>query len=136
MCRGTSKAITGNSPSGFCQVLTGAYTLTIEDADGLAKSYDFDLNVQQDPLPVVNLLRPSTSQSVLANAEITLQVEASDEVFGLRSVYLEYRRKDKHGRWVDAEPKKPSSMTTTGPTPSCRCFSPPWDAHPRPATRA
>jgi hypothetical protein len=90
----------------FLPGLTGAYVLTIEDADGLAKSYEFDLNVQQDPLPIVNLLRPATSQSVLANAEISLQIDATDDVYGLRSVYLEYRRKDKHGQWVDPEPKK------------------------------
>jgi hypothetical protein len=90
----------------FLPSLTGAYVLTIEDADGLAKSYEFDLNVQQDPVPIVNLLRPSASQSVLANAEITLQIEAADDFYGLRSVYLEYRRKDRHGQWVDPEAKK------------------------------
>src|SRR5207248_10398339 len=80
--------------------------LTIEDKDGLSKSYDYDLHVMQDPPPVVSLLRPSTSQSVLANAELTLQILAEDEVFGLRSVYLEYRRKDKHGTWIDPAPKR------------------------------
>ena len=90
----------------FLPGLTGSYVLTIQDKDGLAKSYEFDLSVRQDPVPVVSLLRPSTSQSVLANADITLQIVADDEIFGLRSVYLEYRRKDKHGMWVDPEPKR------------------------------
>ncbi len=90
----------------FVPAVTGAYVLTIEDKDGLAKSYDFDLNVRADPLPAVGLLRPGVSQSVLANAEITVQIAAADEIFGLRTVFLEYRRKDKNGQWVDALPKR------------------------------
>jgi hypothetical protein len=90
----------------FLPWLTGAYVLTIQDKDGLAKSYRFDQIVETDPIPVVDFLRPSTSQSVLANADVTLEILARDEKFALRSVWLEYRRKDKHGEWIDAEPKK------------------------------
>jgi hypothetical protein len=90
----------------FVPGLTGAYVLTIQDKDGLSKSYEFDLNVRPDPVPVVTILRPSSSQSVLANAEITLQIQADDEIYALRTVYLEYRRKDKNGQWIDAEPKR------------------------------
>jgi hypothetical protein len=45
-------------------------------------------------------------QSVLANAEVSLAILARDEKFALKSVWLEYRRKDKHGAWIDTEPKK------------------------------
>jgi hypothetical protein len=90
----------------FVPALTGGYVLTIQDADGLAKSYDFDLHVRPDPLPVVSLLRPSISQSVLANAEITVQVAAADDIFGLKSVFLEYRRKDRNGQFVDSRPRQ------------------------------
>jgi hypothetical protein len=90
----------------FLPGLTGAYVLTIEDHNGLAKSYEFDLNVRQDPVPVVHLEQPSVSQSILANADVTLQIRAEDEIFGLRSCYLEYRRKDRHGQWIDLGPKR------------------------------
>jgi hypothetical protein len=90
----------------FTPALTGAYLLTIQDKDRLSKSYEFDLNVKADPVPVVSLLRPSTSQSVLSNAELTLQILAEDEIYGLRTVYLEYRRKDKRGQWLDIEPQR------------------------------
>lgn len=90
----------------FLPWVTGAYVLTLEDKDGLAKSYAFDQSVEYDPVPAVDFLRPSTSQSVLANADVTLEVLARDEKFALRSVWLEYRRKDRHGAWIDAEPRK------------------------------
>ncbi|HYV39565.1 MAG TPA: hypothetical protein VE988_28010 [Gemmataceae bacterium] len=90
----------------FLPALTGAYVLTIQDKDGLTSSYPFDLHVRPDPVPVVSMVRPSMSQSVLANAEITLQILAEDEIYALRNVYLEYRRKDKRGQWVDSEPKR------------------------------
>jgi len=90
----------------FMPALTGAYILTIQDHVGLGNSYEFDLNVKPDPVPLVSLLRPSASQSVLANAEVTLQIEAEDEIFALRTVFLQYRRKDKHGQWLESEPKR------------------------------
>jgi hypothetical protein len=90
----------------FLPAMTGAYVLVIQDADGLAMPYEFDLNVRPDPVPVVAFLRPSTSQSVLASAELTLQVQAEDDLYALRAVYVEYRRKDKLGQWIDPAPKR------------------------------
>jgi hypothetical protein len=90
----------------FMPWVSGSYVLRLEDDDGLAKDYEYELHVLPDPAPVVNLERPAASQSVLADAEITLQVQAEDETFALRSAYLEYRRKDKEGQPLDTEPKR------------------------------
>jgi hypothetical protein len=90
----------------FLPWLTGAYTVTLQDKDGLAKSYSFDQIVEADPVPTVDFLRPSSSQSVLANADVNLEILARDEKFALKSLWLEYRRKDRQGKWIDAEPKK------------------------------
>jgi hypothetical protein len=85
--------------------LSGAYVLRLEDADGLAKEYEYQLQVVADALPVVNLERPSGSQSVLPDAELFIQISAEDDtpvgqhaVGAIRSAYLEYHRKDKEGR--------------------------------------
>jgi hypothetical protein len=90
----------------FLPWVTGAYVLTIQDKDGLAKSYSFDQVVENDPVPVVEILRPAIDQSVLANAEVSLAILARDEKFALKSVWLEYRRKDKHGAWIDSAANK------------------------------
>jgi hypothetical protein len=87
--------------------MSGGYVLHLEDAEGLAKDYEYDLQGLHpqglaDPVPVVNLERPSSSQSVLANADVVVQATADDEFFAVRSMYLEYRRKDKEGKWLDA----------------------------------
>jgi hypothetical protein len=84
----------------------GYYVLRLEDSDGLAKEYEYDLRVLPDPPPTVTLERPAGNQSVLASAEVFLDVLAEDEIFAVRSVYLEYRRKDKDSQWLDAEPMR------------------------------
>jgi hypothetical protein len=81
--------------------LSGMCVLRLEDDEGLAKEYEYQLRVLPDPVPSVALVRPLSSQSVLPDAEIRLGVIAEDETFALRSVYLEYRRKDKEGRPLD-----------------------------------
>jgi hypothetical protein len=90
----------------FMPWVSGSYVLRLEDADGLAKDYEYELRVVADPAPVVSLERPAASQSVLPDAAITLQVQAEDDIFALRSAYLEYRRKDKDGQPLDTEPKR------------------------------
>ena len=93
----------------FMPWVSGSYILHLEDAEGLAKDYEYDLQGLHpqglaDPVPVVNLERPSSSQSVLAGADVVVQILADDEFFAVRSVYLEYRRKDKEGNWLDERP--------------------------------
>jgi hypothetical protein len=93
----------------FLPWMSGGYVLHLEDAEGLAKDYEYDLQGLHpqglaDPVPVVNLERPSSSQSVLPSADVVVQATADDEFFAVRSMYLEYRRKDKEGNWLDAAP--------------------------------
>jgi hypothetical protein len=97
----------------FMPWISGTYLLHLEDAEGLAKDYEYELQGLAprglaDPIPVVNLEKPSSSQSVLANAEVVLQAIADDEFFAVRSVYVEFRRKDKSGKWLDAVPGRVS----------------------------
>jgi hypothetical protein len=87
----------------FQPPVPGQYVLTLEDEEGLTKDYDYDLLLAQDPIPAVRLLRPAGNQSVLPDAEITLQVEAEDDL-AVRSAWLEYRRKDRDGHALDPEP--------------------------------
>jgi hypothetical protein len=90
----------------------GTYLLNIQDVDGLAKEYVFDLRIFPDPAPAVSLQQPATSQSVLANAGIALQVAAEDELSAqgvagaLKCVYLEYRRRDRDGDRVEEAPRR------------------------------
>jgi hypothetical protein len=93
----------------FMPWVSGTYVLHLEDNDGLAKDYEYDLQGLHpqglaDPVPIVNLERPASSQSVLAGADVVVQALADDEFFAVRSMYLEYRRKDKAGKWLDAHP--------------------------------
>ncbi|HJT78201.1 MAG TPA: hypothetical protein VJ739_13440, partial [Gemmataceae bacterium] len=82
----------------FLPRVSGLYVLHFEDEAGLRNSRIFELHLQPDPAPTVNLERPTPSRDSLAllpEAEFTLQVTADDPVFAVRSVALEYRcRKD------------------------------------------
>lgn len=85
--------------------VTGSYVLRIIDADGLVKDYEADLRINLDPLPVVQIQRPGASQSLLPDATVFFKLTAEDDFFAVRSVYLEYRRKDADGAATDA-PRK------------------------------
>lgn len=98
----------------FTPAVTGAYVLHIEDAEGLANDYAYDLRVEEDPSPIVTMLRPSSNQSVLPSAEITLQILAVDEQFAIRSAWLEFRRKDKDGKFL---PSGPNALELIGKVP-------------------
>jgi hypothetical protein len=122
--------------------VSGYYVLRLEDSDGLAKDYEYELRVLPDPVPTVTLERPAGNQSVLADAEVFLQVLAEDETFAVRSVYLEYRRRDKDGRTLDEQPLRlplfeqqaaalalPHLLVLSGqPLP---IFAPDWRLRPR-----
>jgi len=87
----------------FTPWLTGFYVLHLEDDEGLAGEYELTIRVQTDPSPVVTLDRPASNEDVLADAVIGLKVQANDNL-AVRSVYLEYRRQDADGKWLDDEP--------------------------------
>ena len=86
--------------------VTGSYLLHIQDDDGLAKRYAADLRVLPDPLPAVKLQKPETSMTVLPDAEVSFRFQVEDEMFAIRSVFVEYARKKDDGTAVDAEPKR------------------------------
>ena len=70
------------------------YTLHLEDDTGLRSAPIYTLNITPDPAPTVTLERPSATKEsleVLPSATLPLRALAEDPVFGLRSVWLEYR---------------------------------------------
>jgi hypothetical protein len=78
----------------FLPRVSGVYALHFEDETGLGNNRLFDLRLRDDPAPTVQLERPSKTRdvlNVLPNAELPLQVTAEDPLYGLRSVFLEYR---------------------------------------------
>ena len=78
----------------FVPHLSGAYTLRIEDETGIGSIRTFDVRVQPDPSPVLDLIRPNSLRESLAlvpHAEFTLAAIAQDKIFALRQVFLEYR---------------------------------------------
>ncbi|MCI0640135.1 MAG: hypothetical protein L0Y72_00555 [Gemmataceae bacterium] len=88
----------------FVPWVTGPYVLRLRDKLGLIKDYEIDTRVNLDPLPAVQLVRPATSQSVLPDAEVAFKMLVSDETFAIRSVFVEFRRKNAEGKWIDDEP--------------------------------
>lgn len=93
----------------FVPCVSGAYALRMEDETGLISTRLFDLRLQADPAPTVNLERPSQSLdslSVLPTAEITVQALAEDLQYAVRTVYLEYRcrKDDPPRRWPLFDP--------------------------------
>lgn len=86
--------------------IAGAYAIHLTDDNDLTRIYEADLRVGIDPLPQVHLRRPSVSRSYLPNAEIPVQLLAEDDVFAVRTVFLEYRRKSAQGDWLDLVPKR------------------------------
>lgn len=81
--------------------LSGTHVLYIEDESGLPNQYNFKIQLLSDPSPLVNLEQPATNRNLLPNAEVSLQISAEDKLFALRSVFLEYWRKDKTGQLLD-----------------------------------
>jgi hypothetical protein len=78
----------------FLPWVSGVYALHFEDETGLGNNRLFDLRLRDDPAPTVQFDRPSKTRdvlNVLPNAELPLQVTAEDPLYGLRSVFLEYR---------------------------------------------
>lgn len=91
--------------------VAGSYAVHLVDDNGLIRIYDAEMRVAIDPVPVVQLRRPSVSQSYLPTAEIPVKLLAEDDVFAVRQVFLEYRKKNAQGDWLDA----PTRMTIHDP---------------------
>ncbi len=78
----------------FTPRVSGVYVLHFEDETGLGNNRLFDLRLRDDPAPTVALERPSKTHdvlNVLPTAQLPLQLTADDPLYGLRSVFLEYR---------------------------------------------
>jgi hypothetical protein len=78
----------------FTPCVSGVYMLHFEDETGLANNRLYDLRLHDDPLPTVQLDRPSKTRdvlNVLPTAELPLELTVEDPLFGLHSVFLEYR---------------------------------------------
>ncbi len=74
--------------------VNGSYALHLEDDSGLGGHRVFELRLKPDPAPTVHLNRPAPSRdvlSVLASAELPLEVVIEDPQFGIRDAFLEYR---------------------------------------------
>ncbi len=90
----------------FVPPVSGTYILHVRDTVGLAKDFEADLRVLEDPVPTVQLQRPASSSSVVPYAEITFKMFVGDEIFAVRSVFIEFRRKDMDNRWLDDGPQR------------------------------
>jgi hypothetical protein len=78
----------------FVPRVPGPYALRFEDDTGLGTTRMFDVRVQPDPPPTVNLDRPSAGRDsllVLPDAELSFAARVQDRQYAIRSVRLEYR---------------------------------------------
>ncbi len=78
----------------FRPALHGMYSVHFEDENELENSRTYELRLRPDPAPVVRLDRPSPTRdvlTVLATAELPLELAVEDPQFAIRSVWLEYR---------------------------------------------
>lgn len=78
----------------FVPRVAGPYALRFEDDTGLGTTRMFDVRVQPDPAPAVNLDRPSAGRDsllVVPDADITFAARVQDKQYAIRSTSLEYR---------------------------------------------
>lgn len=94
--------------------VSATYHVYLQDRENLIKKNPADLRVDFDPIPVVQLERPASSQEVLADAKIAIKARVNDEQFAVRNVFLEYRRRRADKEWIDAEPHRVPLYTADG----------------------
>jgi hypothetical protein len=78
----------------FTPRVAGVYALRFEDETGFGSTRLLDIRVIPDPAPVVTLDRPSAGRDSLMitpTAELPLISAATDTLFAVKSVWLEYR---------------------------------------------
>jgi predicted nucleic acid-binding Zn-ribbon protein len=79
-----------------------------KDKNGLGNSDKIEFNIFPDPAPTVHIKKPAwTVERILPDAQVTLEIAAADKTFALRSVYLEYRRKNSNGDFVGPATRVP-----------------------------
>lgn len=97
----------------FLPRVNGKYLLHFVDDSSLPNSWPFEVRVQADPSPTVNLERPARSRDfrhVLPDAELPLLAQVEDPQFAIRSVWLEYRLRPA-GQPVQAAVAPPFRLT-------------------------
>ncbi|MBI3410953.1 MAG: hypothetical protein HY040_21675 [Planctomycetes bacterium] len=90
----------------FVPPVTGEYHFEMRENAYLSKDYNAALDIKADPLPFVTLIRPGSSMDVVGDADIQFKLSVEDEIFAIRSVYLEFRRKSAEGQWLDVQPNR------------------------------
>jgi hypothetical protein len=125
----------------FTARVSGTFALHFEDEMGIGNTRLLELHTLADPAPQVHLQRPSRSRDsldILPDADMTLQIQAEDARYAIRSVYLEYRRKRErngegqgtlgrlplydHAAWEQALPQLLAALTPSALVPPLPCL--------------
>jgi hypothetical protein len=78
----------------FTPAFSGMYALRLTDPTGLTGVRLLEIRLTPDPAPAVSLLRPAPGRDptrLVPTASFRADVLATDRVYGLRRVFLEYR---------------------------------------------
>ncbi len=78
----------------FTPLLSGTYALKLTDTTGLTGTQLLEIRLTPDPVPTVVLTRPlagSDPPLLTPTANLQLQATADDSLYGLRSLFVEYR---------------------------------------------
>jgi hypothetical protein len=83
--------------------VSGKYHLRWKDEE-VEQRRIYTIQIKRDPAPdpvkLECLSLAPRSNAVTARATVTLEASASDEVYAVKSLYLEYRRKNKQGKFI------------------------------------
>lgn len=78
----------------FAPYSSGVYSIVIEDENGLYATRSLDLQVRQDPIPLVkfdSILAAGGNLQLLPDAELKIKVTAEDVSYGLKTLGVEAR---------------------------------------------
>jgi hypothetical protein len=81
----------------FTPWLDGKYVLVMTDDDELEGRAEGDIRVLSDPLPRITIRLPGSSVTAIPDGKIHFKYNVTDELFGIKSVYAEVRRKNADG---------------------------------------
>jgi hypothetical protein len=87
-------------------IASGRYHLYWRDERGVGDKRSYSIRLKPDPAPEVKLECLSLVReagAVTAHANLSLRIVADDPEYAVRSVFLEYRRKDRQGHDLDAD---------------------------------
>ena len=73
-----------------------------------------ELRILKDPVPEIKLVKPGTTVTSKPDGKVAFKFNVTDDLFAVKSVFLEYRRKSADGdaarQWADA----PGSLRKPG----------------------